>query len=70
MGFFSALNMRVPERKAVPDFLQEVTSVKDQKVRFMLQRCECCNDIVPALAGMLSGRSEGLLILEASSQAQ
>ena len=33
VGFFSTLNMKVPERKAVPDFLQEVTSVKDQKVR-------------------------------------
>eukprot|EP00891_Asterochloris_glomerata_P005171 jgi/Astpho2/5171/Aster-04755 len=31
VGFFSALHMKVPERKAVPDFLQEVTSVKDQK---------------------------------------
>ena len=42
VGFFSALNMKVPERKAVPDFLQEVTSVKDQKVRFMRLCCELC----------------------------
>ena len=69
VGFFSALNMKVPERKAVPDFLQEVTSVKDQKVRFVLPRCEGCVQPVPALVGMLSGRSEGLLILDSSFEA-
>ena len=42
VGFFSALHMKVPERKAVPDFLQEVTSVKDQKVRFMFLHRDCC----------------------------
>ena len=70
VGFFSALNMKVPERKAVPDFLQEVTSVKDQKVCFMLQRCGCCLEPVPALTCMLTRRSQGLFILAASFEAQ
>ena len=36
----------------------------------MLQRCECCIETVPALVSMLSGRSDRLLILSASFQAQ
>lgn len=31
--FFESMHFFVPERKAVSDFLQEVTSKKDQKVR-------------------------------------
>ena len=31
--FFESMRFYVPERKAVSDFLQEVTSKKDQKVR-------------------------------------
>ncbi len=31
--FFEAMGFRCPERKAVPDFLQEVNSFKDQAVR-------------------------------------
>lgn len=31
--FFESMHFFVPERKAVSDFLQEVTSMKDQKVR-------------------------------------
>lgn len=30
--YFQSLGFYIPERKAVSDFLQEVTSVKDQKV--------------------------------------
>ena len=30
--FFESLHFYLPERKAVSDFLQEVTSKKDQKV--------------------------------------
>ena len=30
--FFESCGFRCPERKGVPDFLQEVTSVNDQKV--------------------------------------
>ena len=31
--FFEGLGFRLPERKGVADFLQEITSRKDQKVR-------------------------------------
>lgn len=31
--FFKSMGFRCPERKAVPDFLQEVNSIKDQAVR-------------------------------------
>lgn len=31
--FFESMGFRCPERKAVPDFLQEVNSFKDQAVR-------------------------------------
>lgn len=31
--FFESMGFRCPERKAVPDFLQEVNSVKDQAAR-------------------------------------
>lgn len=34
--FFESLGFRCPERKGIPDFLQEVTSRKDQKVRLKL----------------------------------
>ena len=33
MGFFQGLGFDLPERKGIPDFLQEVTGRKDQKVR-------------------------------------
>ncbi len=32
LPFFSGLGFRLPERKGVADFLQEVTSAKDQEV--------------------------------------
>lgn len=32
LAFFSQMGFKCPERKAVADFLQEVTSVKEQKV--------------------------------------
>ena len=32
MPFFNSLGFQLPERKGVADFLQEVTSEKDQKV--------------------------------------
>ena len=35
--FFSSMGFEMPERKGVADFLQEITSRKDQKVR----RCGC-----------------------------
>ena len=31
--YFESMGFRCPERKAVPDFLQEVNSIKDQAVR-------------------------------------
>ncbi len=31
--FFSSMGFEMPERKGVADFLQEITSRKDQKVR-------------------------------------
>ena len=34
--FFQSQGFYVPERKAVSDFLQEVTSKKDQKVSFVV----------------------------------
>ena len=33
--FFQSMGFYVPERKAVSDFLQEVTSPKDQAVRLL-----------------------------------
>lgn len=33
LDFFEPLGFRCPERKGIADFLQEVTSRKDQKVR-------------------------------------
>jgi hypothetical protein len=33
MSFFESLGFRCPERKGVADFLQEVTSLRDQEVR-------------------------------------
>ena len=38
--YFQRLGFYVPERKAVSDFLQEVTSKKDQKVQ--LTELYCC----------------------------
>lgn len=32
MDFFEGQGFRIPERKGIPDFLQEVTSYKDQAV--------------------------------------
>ena len=32
LPFFEALGFRLPERKGIADFLQEVTSKKDQRV--------------------------------------
>ena len=34
MPFFNSLGFKLPERKGVADFLQEVTSEKDQQVSF------------------------------------
>lgn len=34
--FFSSLGFECPERKGVPDFLQEVTSKKDQGVSIIM----------------------------------
>lgn len=34
MEFFESLGFACPERKGIADFLQEVTSRKDQKVHF------------------------------------
>ena len=36
--FFQSMGFYVPERKAVSDFLQEVTSPKDQAVRLFRKR--------------------------------
>ena len=41
MDFFEALGFQCPERKGIADFLQEVTSRKDQKVRPYCQTCPC-----------------------------
>ena len=40
--FFESMHFYVPERKAVSDFLQEVTSKKDQKVR----QTHVCSDCI------------------------
>lgn len=37
MPFFNSLGFELPERKGIADFLQEVTSEKDQKVRNICQ---------------------------------
>ena len=45
MDFFEGQGFRLPERKGIPDFLQEVTSRKDQAVRAGLQLLcagSCC----------------------------
>jgi len=39
LDFFEPLGFRCPERKGVADFLQEVTSRKDQKVRQTILPC-------------------------------
>lgn len=39
--FFQSQGFFVPERKAVSDFLQEVTSKKDQKVSTSLSSSHC-----------------------------
>lgn len=43
MEFFESLGFACPERKGVADFLQEVTSRKDQKVR-ALHACSSSRD--------------------------
>ena len=40
--YFQSLGFYVPERKAVSDFLQEVTSQKDQQVGFQFCSCKSC----------------------------
>lgn len=35
MPFFNSLGFQLPERKGIADFLQEVTSPKDQEVSFL-----------------------------------
>ena len=37
LPFFSSLGFQLPERKGIADFLQEVTSKKDQRVSL----CTC-----------------------------
>lgn len=39
LDFFEPLGFRCPERKGVADFLQEVTSRKDQQVRPICAPC-------------------------------
>ena len=39
VGFFESCGFKCPDRKAVPDFLQEVTSRKDQQVSLFSQLC-------------------------------
>ena len=53
--YFQSLGFYIPERKAVSDFLQEVTSKKDQKV--LLLPClalPCPAPPCPALHGLLT----------------
>ena len=47
MPFFQSLGFDIPERKGIPDFLQEISGLKDQKVRPLAiagrtaARCTC-----------------------------
>ena len=45
MEFFESLGFACPERKGIADFLQEVTSRKDQKVHYIFPAC--CASCVP-----------------------
>ena len=58
--FFESMHFYVPERKAVSDFLQEVTSKKDQQVcshpcveHAKLCSCILCPSLVLALCAWL-----------------
>lgn len=42
LPFFESQGMKCPERKADSDFLQEVTSRKDQKVRTVIASTALC----------------------------
>ena len=39
--FFESCGFQCPERKGIPDFLQEVTSVNDQKVSLLSKPSWC-----------------------------
>ena len=41
MEFFESLGFACPERKGIADFLQEVTSRKDQKVHYSASFNSC-----------------------------
>ena len=43
--FFEALGFRCPERKGEADFLQEVTSRRDQAVRFAGRLSSCASPV-------------------------
>ena len=42
MDFFEGQGFRIPERKGIPDFLQEVTSYKDQAVSLVSVASKSC----------------------------
>lgn len=42
LPFFEGMGFQLPERKGVADFLQEVTSPKDQAVSVHKPRCHAC----------------------------
>ena len=42
MPFFNSLGFQLPERKGIADFLQEVTSEKEQKVTLKATNCNAC----------------------------
>lgn len=49
VDFFESCGFACPERKGIPDFLQEVTSKNDQKVcDFVQEDCGHLHHIIPA----------------------
>jgi hypothetical protein len=50
LPFFSGLGFQLPERKGIADFLQEVTSKKDQRVSTGFPWPSECNEIAQCLA--------------------
>ena len=70
MPFFQGLGFDIPERKGIPDFLQEVSGLRDQEVlpwpRNLKNACVCPTHVRCVVQGLHADRLACLLSLLSS----
>ena len=54
MGFFQGMGFDLPERKGIPDFLQEVTGCKDQEVGLLTYQISASVAVYASACGLVS----------------